>query len=314
LFFDEVSLISLISNIVLVPLCSLALICCFLVAITGGLALFANPLLLIAGSATKLVLYISKLFSKIPFTYIPLGYDFIIRTFTISAIAIIILVYVFRTKKALISAVLSSVLLLLISSAIYTVFNKDKLDIYYLTKNNSSVLILNNNSQACIIDIDGSSRIVDNVNMLLTSKGIDDVEVLFLNKNAQKSVSSYINTLNSKVDNVCFCSTEPAILPKSTKSSNLDEESTVILSDYQINLLDESTYQIIFYDYNIVLDFDDENFQDSDFNIRIANNATCFLNDTSTVMSLNNKEENVILINVSASGDFVIRGMTDALR
>ena len=218
------------------------------------------------------------------------------------------MVYVFRTKKALISAVLSSVLLLLISSAIYTVFNKDKLDIYYLTKNNSSVLILNNNSQACIIDIDGSSRIVDNVNMLLTSKGIDDVEVLFLNKNAQKSVSSYINTLNSKVDNVCFCSTEPAILPKSTKSSYLDEESTVILSDYQINLLDESTYQIIFYDYNIVLDFDDENFQDSDFNIRIANNATCFLNDTSTVMSLNNKEENVILINVSASGDFVIRG------
>ena len=51
---------------------------------------------------------------------------------------------------------------------------------------------------------------------------------------------------------------------------------------------------------------DDENFQDSDFNIRIANYATSFLKNTTTVMSLNNKEENVILINVSASGDFVI--------
>ena len=69
-FFDGVSVISPISNLIIVPFATAALQTAFVVVISGGLNILAVPFLTVSKYLVKIVLYLAKLFSKIPYSYI----------------------------------------------------------------------------------------------------------------------------------------------------------------------------------------------------------------------------------------------------
>lgn len=69
-FFDEMSVVSPLIQILLMPLCTLILFCGAAVLVTGG-AFY--PLLFIAGSAAHIVLNVCRFFGGQPWSYIPLS-------------------------------------------------------------------------------------------------------------------------------------------------------------------------------------------------------------------------------------------------
>ena len=73
LFFDEVSLVAPITNIVLLPVCTLALSVTVIVAVTGGVSFIAVPVLRFAGILIKAVLYVSDKLSSFRYSYITLS-------------------------------------------------------------------------------------------------------------------------------------------------------------------------------------------------------------------------------------------------
>lgn len=73
MFFSEISLVAPLSNILLVPVCTLALGLTVITAVTGGAAIIAYPVLTVVKYLLKVVLFFAELFSKFSFAYLPRG-------------------------------------------------------------------------------------------------------------------------------------------------------------------------------------------------------------------------------------------------
>lgn len=73
MFFSEISLVAPLSNILLVPVCTLALGLTVITAVTGGAAIIAYPVLTVVKYLLKAVLFLAGLFSKFSFAYLPRG-------------------------------------------------------------------------------------------------------------------------------------------------------------------------------------------------------------------------------------------------
>ena len=73
IFFSEISLVAPLSNILLVPVCTLALGLTVITVVTGGSAIIAYPVLTVVKYLLKVVLFLAELFSKFSFAYLPRG-------------------------------------------------------------------------------------------------------------------------------------------------------------------------------------------------------------------------------------------------
>ena len=63
MFFSEISLVAPLSNILLVPVCTLALGLTVITAVTGGAAIIAYPVLTVVKYLLKVVLFLAELLS-----------------------------------------------------------------------------------------------------------------------------------------------------------------------------------------------------------------------------------------------------------
>lgn len=70
LFFNQISIIGPLANLIFVPICTIAISITVLVAITGGVEFIAMPVLKTAGVLIKFVLYISEKITSIEYTSI----------------------------------------------------------------------------------------------------------------------------------------------------------------------------------------------------------------------------------------------------
>lgn len=315
MFFDEVSIISPIGNLILAPLCSFALLCCLIIAFTGGIPFLAYPLLLLAGLAIKLLILISELLIKIPFAYIPLGYNFIIIALSVCFIGILAITYIYRTKRVFIVTIMASVLIMLVSGSIINFDNRSKLDVAIISENNSSAMVLNKNGQACIIDISGFGEISDTVNKYLIKKGIKSVEVVFLNGNYQKSSSAYINSISKKINSISFGDNQTTILPYGIKAINLSNGSTAKLSDFEVKLTD-SGYMITYDNFKCLISIDNSNnnLNGESVSVNVKGDVTELTTNDNQKMLFNNKQSFAVNIKAQKNGKFSMRRMNYALR
>ena len=319
LFFDEVSLISPITNILLAPLCAFALLCGLIVAIFGGTGMIAYPMLTIAGMCLKSVLLISKLLVKIPFSYIPLGYTFIPLALAFALIGIFVITYIFKTKKALLSSILASILVMLISTAFFTNNMHSKLRIAILSQNNSTAIVLYKSGQASIIDIEGKGKISEVVEKFINKKGINNIKILLLTENSQKLVSSYVNNISAEIENICTVEDEIVVLPEG-HTNKINMGTVIKITDYEITILENKNYLIKYGDFSLLC----EEKNDTILSM-VKNNSVNFIvgqNDKKIEINnqiilfdktISNRGEAFLLIS-DKSGNYSIRRMHHALR
>lgn len=317
LYFDQFSLVSPISNIILAPLCVIAIICGVAVVFTGCIGVLAYPLLIVAGIILKLVLILAKAIANLPFSTFPTGYTYILLTIFLSVIGIIFITYLFHTKKALFLSIVSSILVMVIVTGIINFTQRDIYKITILTKNSSTAVVVAKGNNASVLEIEGKGEISDVVSNYLYSKGIKDINVLLLNQNEQKSVSSYIANAKGEISNIVVTKDDRFYLPRG-QVTKLSQGESVSIENVKINILDNNNYGINIGEFCLICSTNNDMISNSVY----ACNLLFYCNDEMSLISgkqtlyfdEDNSKGQAYLIEAKTSGKFMVRRIDYALR
>jgi hypothetical protein len=146
----------------------------------------------------------------------------------------------------------------------------------------------------------------------LNKQGIKSVDVLFLDDNSQKTVSSYYNNLSADIDNICFSDKQNVILPDNTNVTFYEPHDIIKSSDFQVEILDDMSYLITYNDFKLLATKNGSE-NDCDIKIEVLDKQIALSYDNE-VLYLDTKTSNAILIKAQKNGDYSIRRMTNALR
>ncbi len=179
-FFDEISIISPIANALLIPLFTVTLTLAAAVALTGGLGFFAMPLLIIAGLAAKLLLFVGDVFAQIPFAYVPTGYKSV-RAAAIICWLAALSVMVCRKRFDVYSAAAAAMSLICLLSASITnsALLADTVRIYILSDNKSQTAAVINGSECVIVNMSGNGGLSGAVKRLCDCKGATEAVAFY---------------------------------------------------------------------------------------------------------------------------------------
>ena len=191
-YFGEASLISPVTNLVLLPLCSGALIIGAIYVITGGIL----PVLGIAELLLTPVLAISDVISKSRlayFTYSAEDPDEII--FVLAAI-VIILYIVYKSRAVTAWTIAASFCAVMVFSAITSHFSQKSLRVAFLGKGRNTAAVVSYNGTVRIFDLSGYYNSPVYVRKYLTDNGISTVDSVILAENEPSQYASYISEIS----------------------------------------------------------------------------------------------------------------------
>ena len=191
LYFDETSLISPLTNIIIVPLCSVSVVIGLTYSMTAG----AIDLLSLAKIINEIILSTSDVAARIRFTHFSCGSETILRVMMISVVTVVLVAAVFRNRRYICIAVTAAFVFLFIGSSFWYVQRSKNVMIAVLGSGNNTALVISSNGSASIIDVSGHYRSADYVRKYLTSNGIDAVDTVMLMDKQSSSFSSYFNDL-----------------------------------------------------------------------------------------------------------------------
>ena len=187
LWFNELSLVSPITNLAAVPLCSAALVLGMKYAATGCLF---TPIIKLAGLLCGAAVKLSGAVAGLGFTYIPLG-SAAVGTAAACGAAISAAVYLV-TKKPRVCAVVAA-LCLAITMGIYgaqTVITDGNLYLGVMSRSDSSALVLRKGGECIIIDFDG--KMSSESENYIERSGVRKVRAVFLLGGADAGYSAYL--------------------------------------------------------------------------------------------------------------------------
>lgn len=190
LYFDEISMISPIANILLIPLSTFAL-CAAAVAFVFAKAMFiAKPLLALAGFACHLVNLGVNFLASLGFASIPAGNKYL-RIYIWLAFFGIVLSFLINSadKQRLGVVTLAFACLLLVSGTERFFVEKSHFTAVY-SDGSGTVCIVKNNNGISVID-GGAGKSTDFVLKYLASVGIYEIDTVYLVCDAYSSQSEW---------------------------------------------------------------------------------------------------------------------------
>lgn len=186
IWFDELSLISPLTNLFAIPICSAALVIGMAYAAFGC----AFPMLAeVSAAMCRVVIAVCGAISKADFTYIPLVGDAPFAVFALAA-ALCAAVYLI-TRKPRITALLA----VLLMSGVITLFSAEALissgeiQLFALNCNNSAGLVLRKGAECIIIDFDGG--LSQAVQTVVSQNGIARVRAAVIMDRADAAYAAY---------------------------------------------------------------------------------------------------------------------------
>lgn len=197
-YFSEISLISPVTNILLVPICTLALTLTALVAVVGGASVIAYPILSVSSLLVKAVIKLCEILSSLPFSYAGTG-SIITKAlvFLFCGSCVLLLIFSKRLSEVLTkSYTLFSLVCLcsLVSSLIF----RNSVYIHNLTADNKTVFVAIKNNYAAVFDTSGKSGLGSAVETVLEKSGVKNVDI-FLSQNTSSKEAYYKNNIYTDI-------------------------------------------------------------------------------------------------------------------
>jgi len=197
LYFDEISIISPITNIIIIPLCTVCMVMGMLYTITGGFL----PVLDIIGGIIKIILFLSEKISESGFSYISCGSDFPAKLAFICTTAVIMVRISTGNRKFISLAIALSIAVTCVGSEIHGNSEYDKFIVAVVGKSDKASVIVLYHNNSYVIDLD-DYRNPRYVSKYLSENNIDNVEYIILHGSVQSLYPSYISELDSvRVEN-----------------------------------------------------------------------------------------------------------------
>lgn len=190
-YFEETSLISPITNVFLVPLCSVAMFIGLIYVLTGGMI----SLLEIAWIIIKFVFIASERLSDLSFTHFPCG-SYILFILTICLTGIISLTYiVFNKRRYTVYSIFVSIFVFVTCSSIYRSIRFNTCTVAVLGRSSNAAVVVTCKGKTNIIDLSGHYRSSEYVRKYVLENGISNADLTILTTNVQSQYSVYAHDL-----------------------------------------------------------------------------------------------------------------------
>lgn len=190
-FFGETSLISPVTNLLFLPLCSAALVLGAVFVMTGGVL----PVLELAELLLRPVLWASDMISRNSLTYLCFpGENSVIIVFALAAF--VAAVHVVFSRRSLTAAAMAAAFgTVMICSAVSGRSAYDSLRIAFLGRGRNTAAVITYKGSVRIFDLSGYYNAPVYVRKYLCENGISDAGSVVLTKNEPSQYSAYISGL-----------------------------------------------------------------------------------------------------------------------
>lgn len=197
LFFDEVSVVSPFSNVLLMPFCTVILICGMIVTCTGGVSFIAFPVLKLCGVCCNIVEVTATVIGRMNYSYVPMGYEFTGILIAAAFVVILTVLIIFRKKSVVL---LSSVTVFMVCTAAimcYRFIPSDHITVALIGNGKgSSSIVIHDNRSASIIDLHKGGRSHEYIKKYLNKRGIFIIDMLVMGVDDNTSPVTYRNSLD----------------------------------------------------------------------------------------------------------------------
>lgn len=225
LFFDETSLISPITNCLIVPLCSVSMVAGLIYALTGGLI----DLLFISKFINDFILRFSDKAARLRFSHFSSESTAVIGGLLICIVITALVVAVFRRRYLVCCTVALSLIFLFISSGFVRSIRNRSTIIGVLGKGNNAVLVISSGGTANMIDLSGHYRSASYVRKYLIKNDINSVDTAVFTNRIQSSYASYAKELDFISVGKWLVSGETSIAAANADISCLGDKDAVLL-------------------------------------------------------------------------------------
>lgn len=199
LYFREISLISPLTNLLLVPLCMLVLLLESLTLLTGVDGVLAQWLLYAADRFSDLILRISSELAELPWTYAGTDSNVILAVIAASAVLLLLCYFLWKSRRLLAGALAGCLMTACIAVGTERAYHSHDLRIAMLGEARDCVLVVHHGNEAVIVDMSGDTSAPSYVTAYLQSAGIREVDSLFLCAPKAKSLRKYDEALHFNV-------------------------------------------------------------------------------------------------------------------
>lgn len=190
-FFGGFSILAPITNALLIPLCTAALVLCFIVALTGATAFVAKPLLWAASMLIRLVIAAVKIISKPAVLFITGSQGLAFMLICLICIAVIIVACISKIPKVTVSVMIAGALLCVLCSNIFTLLAYDRLDFYiFANKNNCAAIVVQSDS-AVILDLSNGAKFTGAQMRVIQNHGIRKTAAVLVNNEPYYTIGRY---------------------------------------------------------------------------------------------------------------------------
>ncbi len=193
-FFSEISLLSPLTNVLLMPFCSLILICTVLIVLSGGILaeFFSGVAMVCCEIVTKSIFWMDQ---HLPLQ-IPVSSDRS-ANFLLLLTGVIFLIWCCYPRRRLLSLLLCGqiILLTVLQTGIRWV-QRDTLFLSVLGRNAEAVILVQYGQKVDVIDLTGHHKNPQYVRSYLQKNGIRHVQSLALLQNASQMEATYLQTLS----------------------------------------------------------------------------------------------------------------------
>ena len=174
LYFDGTSLMSPVTNLVIVPFCGVLLVTGIIYVFTGGYI----SLLIPAKYAAETVLDLTERLSRTGAAYFSAGSDSIIRLAFLLAGAVAMTQLILRSRRVTAWAAAFGCAVLFLGSAVNSRTAYDSFRVAVLGKGNNAAVVVTYKGRADVIDLSGSSNSPDYVRKYLTRNNMSRADMI----------------------------------------------------------------------------------------------------------------------------------------
>ncbi|MDO4862716.1 MAG: ComEC/Rec2 family competence protein [Ruminococcus sp.] len=186
-YFDETSLVSPFANIILLPMCTVAMVLGLVHLLTFGLL----PVLRIVAGVIKLILLISDGIASVPIFHTSDDTGLLSGLLLMSAAAIIGVFIFRRDRRTLAVMTACAVALFTAVSTVMGTVRRHSFRAAVLGSGSNAAVVVTHGGHADIVDLSGHYRSAEYVRKYLTVNGIVSADTVLLTKNVQAEYSAY---------------------------------------------------------------------------------------------------------------------------
>ncbi|WP_028514905.1 ComEC/Rec2 family competence protein [Ruminococcus flavefaciens] len=191
LFFDETSLISPISNIFIVPLCSISMMTGLIYVLTGGLV----DILFLSKYINEFVLRISDSAARIRFTHFSCDSKELVLGLLLCMAATAFTAALFRNRKYICGVIAAAMVFMFVGAGVVRMQKDKHTTIAVLGNGSNAAIVVCGGGSTDIIDLSGHYKSARYVRKYLTRNCIDSVNTTVLTNKVQSSYASYLKEL-----------------------------------------------------------------------------------------------------------------------